>query len=428
MARQEDLLYDINEKVRSYEKNLELEDAFIKTSSSKLVKDLCDVFISYGFNDYRYENLIKDIVENHLFYEHNVDKNRYQNDNEESIRTIKRLAQIAIEEKMESMDINGSINTYRDDIDRNSNMVTTEDSMEKAYHAINSDLKRNLRVSNDNLWYDINKKIKSSKEKVTNEIRIYREQNSALLHSLEEIVRKSVVENNKYGQIFSQIDAIQSIEKQKNDERSMNYWQELSTILDNQFSELSNEILSLIFNNDINQNEVEDLKAKNLNSLVPGLKIRYDHLFDKLNNEMIPIFIKRAKALIANGTEVNFKGDKETNYNILNIWYNVDDVFCFYPYSCCDEADNNITNNIMDFISSKYFVMLNDLEYKQICAVANKILESIQKTLDNFKMHILDENMREIQQMSNNIVDNNKSIDEQNSNKTVSVTLASMFK
>ena len=63
--------------------------------------------------------------------------------------------------------------------------------------------------------------------------------------------------------------------------RYMKYGQEIATMLNYQFTELSNEVLSLISNNSIDSNEVKVLRSKILNLILPNFNMSYAQLFDK---------------------------------------------------------------------------------------------------------------------------------------------------
>lgn len=414
----QEILNNINRIVESYEKNLELEDIFIKDSSCKLANELYDTFNSYGFNRPRYESLLKEVVETHLFYGYKANKNKYVNDNEESIRTIRRLVQVSIEEKLAGVDINHHINTYRDDIDKSSNTIGAKNNIERSYADMIADLQRRFMVNNDDLWYEVNRKLKSSIKEIIDGVCKYRKQNSVLLHSPEEMIKGIELQNNKYEQVFSQIDQIKDIEQKKNDERRMKYGQEIATMLNYQFTELSNEALSLISSNSIDPNEVNALKLQTLNSILPNFNRNYAQLFDKLNNVMVPMFIKNSKSLIEKGEEVDFEKDKSTKDGILRYWYNGSDAFGI-DLNSFDDCTNDI---VTDIIANKYSIKSSDSKYKQIYEMVTKRLESIKKYSNNFKKHILDENIQEIEQMSNDVV-MGKSINDPN--KT---TLANQFK
>ncbi len=183
----QEVLNNINRIVKSYEKNLELEENFIKDSSCKLANELYDIFDSYGLNKQHYGDLL----------------------------------------------------------------------------------------------YEVNKILKSSMKEVIDGVCEYRNQNSVLLRSQEEIIKEIRLQNNKYEQVFSQIDQIKDIQHQKNDKRYMKYGQEIATMLNYQFTELSNEVLSLISNNSIDSNEVKVLRSKILNLILPNFNMSYAQLFDK---------------------------------------------------------------------------------------------------------------------------------------------------
>lgn len=416
----QDLLNNISKMVQSYEDNLDLEDAFIKTSGSKLANEIYDVLQSYGFDKSYYEGLLNDIVESHLFYAHKANKNKYVNDNEQSIRNIRRIAQISIEEKQSGIDIEHSINNYRDDIDKISDIGKLQNNIDQAYADMIADLKRRFRVDNDDLWYEINKKLSLSKEKVVNELREYRGQNMVILHSIEEIVKGIGLQNNKYEQGFSQIDQIENIQHQKNDERMVKHSQEITTMFNYQFTELINEALSLISSNGINPNDANELKLQVLNTILPDFNRNYKILFDNINNKLIPVLIKKSKSLIENGKEVDLKNNKEVlneRVNIITNGFN-SGIFGMDLNSFDDDTDLTITN----IITKKYSINYGDPKYNQVYKMVAKKLESMKSYAKNFKNHLIDENIQEIEQMSNAAVMG------KSENISSRTTLASFFK